>query len=52
VAHHFLLLCTFARVPAGAVREFCDQVVNTFRWIHWILMPRILVGFHASSFIG
>jgi hypothetical protein len=30
---------------ATPVCEFCDQVVNTFRWIHWIFMPRILVPF-------
>src|SRR6266404_9860080 len=26
---------------ATPVCEFCDQLVNTFRWIHWIFMPRI-----------
>src|SRR5216684_428667 len=25
------------------VCQSCDQPVNTFRWIHWIFMPRILV---------
>ena len=29
---------------ATPVCEFCDQVVNTFRWIHWIYRPR-----HAGS---
>src|SRR5215471_7969104 len=35
---------------ATPVSEFCDQLVNTFRWIHWTSMPRILISFHASSF--
>src|SRR5882724_8270178 len=26
---------------ATPVCEFCDQLVNTSRWIHWIFMPRI-----------
>src|SRR5208282_1154241 len=26
---------------ATPVSEVCDQPVNTFRWIHWIFMPRI-----------
>src|SRR5882762_7397764 len=26
---------------AAPVCEPCDQLVDTFRWIHWILMPRI-----------
>src|SRR5262249_30170084 len=25
---------------ATPVRELCDQPVDTFRWIHWIFMPR------------
>src|SRR5207302_1115950 len=29
---------------ATPVCEFCDQLVNTFRWIHWIFAPR-----HADS---
>ena len=33
---------------ATPVSEFCDQLVNKFRWIHWIFMPRILVPFHAT----
>ena len=28
---------------ATPVSESCDQMVNTFRWIHWIFMPPILV---------
>src|SRR5713226_1420582 len=28
---------------ATPVCEFCDQLINTFRWIHWNFMPRILV---------
>src|SRR6202521_3621906 len=24
---------------ATPVCEFCDQLVNTFRWIHWIFIP-------------
>ena len=35
---------------ATPVCEFCDQLVNTFRWIHWIFMPRILVPFSCESF--
>src|SRR6267143_6930883 len=27
---------------ATPVCESCDQLVNTFRWIHWIVMPPIL----------
>ena len=27
---------------ATPVRDFCDQPVDTLRWIHWILMPRVL----------
>src|SRR6267378_7442299 len=34
---------------AAPVCESCDQVVNTFRWIHWIFMPPILVPFSFSS---
>src|SRR5438876_400999 len=34
---------------ATPVCEFCDQLVNTFRWIHWIFMPRILVPRLTSS---
>src|SRR5580700_11042033 len=30
---------------ATPVCDSCDQLVNTFRWIHWISMPRILVVF-------
>src|SRR5213078_1060380 len=35
------------------VREFCDQLVNTFRWIHWILCLQFLhevlnVGYISS----
>src|SRR3989454_12538715 len=33
---------------ATPVCEFCDQLVNTFRWIHWMLMPRILVPFSCE----
>src|SRR6516225_1377105 len=28
---------------ATPVCEICDQLVNAFRWVHWILMPRLLV---------
>src|SRR6266851_6304778 len=34
---------------ATPVCEFCDQPVNTFRWIHWIFMPRIRVPFHIAA---
>src|SRR5258708_16481 len=34
---------------AAPVCESCDQLVNTFRWIHWIFMPPILVPFSFSS---
>jgi hypothetical protein len=34
---------------ATPVCEFCYQLVNTFRWIHWIFMPRILIPFHATT---
>src|SRR6266436_5254349 len=34
---------------AAPVREFCDQLVNTFRWIHWIFMPPILVPFSGPQ---
>jgi hypothetical protein len=30
---------------AAPVCEFCDQLVDTFRRIHWIFMPRILAPF-------
>jgi hypothetical protein len=30
-----------SRIP---VCEFCDELVNTFRWIHWIFVPRILAS--------
>src|SRR5438132_9424738 len=33
---------------ATPVCEFCDQLVNTFRWIHWIFMPRIPVPFSCE----
>src|SRR6267378_1806760 len=36
------------RLPAP-VCESCDQLVNAFRWIHWIFMPPILVPFSFSS---
>src|SRR6266849_2563865 len=36
------------RLPAP-VCEPCDQLVNTFRWIHWIFKPPILVPFSFSS---
>src|SRR6202035_1719457 len=36
------------RLPAP-VCESCDQLVNTFRWIHWIFTPPILVRFSFSS---
>ena len=29
---------------APPVCEFCDQLVNTFRWTHWIFMPRMRCG--------
>ena len=32
------------------VCEFCDQLVDTFRWVHWIIMPRILVPFPGEQF--
>src|SRR5215469_13078192 len=32
---------------AAPVCEFCDQLVNTFRWIH-CLWPRFLSRFHAG----
>src|SRR6202047_1074797 len=36
------------RLPTP-VCESCDQLVNTFRWIHWIFRPPILVPFSFSS---
>src|SRR6266702_4342401 len=30
---------------ATPVCESCDQLVNAFRWIHWIFMPPILAPF-------
>jgi len=36
------------RLPAP-VCESCDQLVNTFRWIHWIFIPLILAPFSFSS---
>ncbi len=36
---------------ATPVCESCDQLVNTFRWIHWIFMPRIVVPFHATTIV-
>src|SRR5258708_29230549 len=39
---------TGERLPAP-VCESCDQLVNTFRWIHWIFKPPILVPFSFSS---
>src|SRR5712692_5237127 len=33
---------------ATPVRESCDQLVNTFRWIHWIFMPPIVVPFSCQ----
>src|ERR1700730_4246199 len=36
------------RLPAP-VCESCDQLVNTFRWIHWVFKPPILVPFSFSS---
>src|SRR6266403_1056077 len=36
------------RLPAP-VCESCDQLVNTFRWIHWTFKPPILVPFSFSS---
>ena len=30
---------------ATPVCEFCDQLVNTFRWIHWLYFPLIAVRF-------
>src|ERR1700719_653050 len=30
---------------ATPVCESCDELINTFRWIHWIFMPPILVPF-------
>src|SRR5712664_1701848 len=34
---------------ATPVGESCDQLVNTFRWIHWMFIPPILVPFSFSS---
>src|SRR5260370_16872805 len=34
---------------ATPVREFCDQPTDTFRWIHWISIPRILFPFHFPT---
>src|SRR5216684_2947126 len=34
---------------ATPVCESCDQLVKTFRWIHWIFIPPILVPFSFSS---
>src|ERR1700738_148498 len=36
------------RLPAP-ICESCDQLVNTFRWIHWLFMPPILVPFSFSA---
>src|SRR6202035_1825855 len=36
------------RLPAP-IWESCDQLVNTFRWIHWIFKPPILAPFSFSS---
>src|SRR6266404_7667027 len=33
---------------ATPICEFCDQPVNTFRWIHWIFIPPILVLFSCQ----
>src|SRR6202163_4483040 len=33
---------------AAPVCESCDQLVNAFRWIHWIFMPPILDPFSFS----
>ena len=30
---------------AAPVCESCDQLINTFRWIHWISMPELLPRF-------
>jgi hypothetical protein len=30
---------------ATPVCDSRDQLVNTFRWIHWIFMPPVLVEF-------
>src|SRR6202035_4231473 len=35
---------------ATPVCESCNQLVNTFRWSHWILCLEFLSRFHASSF--
>src|SRR5437867_11861807 len=37
---------------ATPVCESCDQLVNTFRWIHWIFIPRILVPFLMQRFVA
>ena len=37
--------------PAAPVRESCDQLINTFRCIHCIFMPRIPVPFHATTIV-
>src|SRR5580700_10181929 len=34
------------------VCESVDQQVNTFRWVHGIFMPPILVPFSCQSFYG
>src|SRR4029077_19574321 len=39
---------TGERLPAP-VCESCDQLVNTFRWIHWIFKPPIPVPSSFSS---
>src|SRR5260221_5745543 len=35
---------------ATPVCEFCDQLINAFRWVHWIFMPPILVPFSCRYF--